>query len=41
MASGVSLLNIGNGYINVKVMNLKAVGPEKSLLPMEISSYIF
>lgn len=41
MATGVSLLNTDDGYINIEPMNLKAIGPEISLLPMPISSSIF
>lgn len=40
-ASGLSLLNVRERYINTKIMTLKAIGPASSLLSMAISSYVF
>lgn len=37
MASGLSLLNMKDLYINTKIMTLKAIAPERSLSHMEIS----
>lgn len=41
MVSGLSTVNIGNQYINIKMMYLEAAAPERSPVPMEMSPLKF